>query len=68
MKPRSLVQPLTTLAVAAFLMAGPVFLADLHVMISAGFYQAYSELGPAFERASGDHLITTRGPSYGRFP
>jgi len=44
------------------------FAADVHVMISAGFYGAYSELAPAFERASGHHLITTRGPSLGDSP
>jgi molybdate transport system substrate-binding protein len=38
------------------------------VMISAGFHSVYSELGPAFERASGHHLITTRGPSMGDSP
>ncbi|WP_291684885.1 substrate-binding domain-containing protein [Bradyrhizobium sp.] len=37
-------------------------------MISAGFYGVYSELGPAFERASGHHLVTTRGPSMGDSP
>jgi molybdate transport system substrate-binding protein len=37
-------------------------------MISSGFYGAYSELGPAFERASGHHLVTTRGPSMGDSP
>ena len=44
------------------------FAADVRVMISAGFYQVYAELGPAFERASGHHLITTRGPSMGDSP
>jgi molybdate transport system substrate-binding protein len=44
------------------------FAADVHVMISAGFYHVYAELGPAFERASGHHLITTRGPSMGDSP
>ena len=44
------------------------FAADVRVMISAGFYQAYAELGPAFERESGHHLITTRGPSMGDSP
>src|SRR6202008_1792317 len=39
-----------------------------HVMISAGFYEVYTELGPAFERASGHRLITTRGPSMGDSP
>lgn len=42
--------------------------ADVHVMISAGFYHVYAELGPAFERASGHRLITTRGPSMGDSP
>jgi molybdate transport system substrate-binding protein len=68
MKPRSLVQLSMTLAVAALLMAGPASAADVHVMISAGFYQVYSELGPAFERATGNHLTTTRGPSMGDSP
>jgi molybdate transport system substrate-binding protein len=68
MKPRSLVHPSTTLAVVALLIAGPASAVDVHVMISAGFYQVYSELGPAFERANGDHLVTTRGPSMGDSP
>ncbi len=49
-------------------MAGAVSAADVHVMISAGFYGAYSELAPAFERASGHRLVTTRGPSMGDSP
>jgi molybdate transport system substrate-binding protein len=48
--------------------ASAAFAADVHVMISAGFYGAYSELAPAFERASGHRLITTRGPSLGDSP
>jgi molybdate transport system substrate-binding protein len=42
--------------------------ADVKVMISAGFFHVYSELGPAFEKATGNHLITTRGPSVGDSP
>jgi molybdate transport system substrate-binding protein len=53
---------------ATLLMLAKASAADLHVMISAGFYGAYSELGPAFERASGHHLVTTRGPSMGDSP
>lgn len=54
---------------ASILLAGPTaFAADVHVMISSGFHGAYSELGPAFERATGNHLITTRGPSMGDSP
>jgi molybdate transport system substrate-binding protein len=37
-------------------------------MISAGFYEAYSELRPAFERVNGHRLVTTRGPSLGNSP
>ena len=42
--------------------------ADIKVMISAGFFKVYSDLGPAFEKASGHRLITTRGPSLGDSP
>ena len=37
-------------------------------MISAGFFHVYSQLGPEFEKATGHHLITTRGPSLGDSP
>jgi molybdate transport system substrate-binding protein len=66
MKRRSLARWSCT--IAALLIAGAASAADLHVMISAGFYGVYSELGPAFERASGHRLITTRGPSMGDSP
>jgi molybdate transport system substrate-binding protein len=42
--------------------------ADLHVMISGGFAAAYTELVPQYERASGNHVITARGPSMGETP
>src|SRR5579871_2391097 len=61
-----LVRNLFTLA--ALVLASAASAADVRVMISAGFYGVYSELGPAFERASGHHLITTRGPSMGDSP
>ena len=67
MKPRSLVRWLSTFG-SALLMVQAASAADVHVMISAGFYGVYSELGPAFERASGHRLITTRGPSMGDSP
>src|SRR2546423_14513900 len=50
------------------LIAGAALAADVNVMISAGFYGVYAELGPAFERASGHRLVTTRGPSMGDSP
>ena len=42
--------------------------ADIKVMISAGFFKVYAELGPAFERSTGHKLVTTRGPSLGDSP
>ena len=56
------------LVAAAMALPHAAFAADVRVMISAGFYHVYAELGPAFERASGHHLITTRGPSMGDSP
>src|SRR3977135_2751074 len=68
MRQKSLARLLSKPGVAALFIAGSASAADLHVMISAGFYEVYAELGPAFERASGHHLITTRGPSMGDSP
>jgi molybdate transport system substrate-binding protein len=59
---------LSMIGVAALLLVRPACAADIEVMISSGFHGAYSELGPAFERASGHHLKTTRGPSMGDSP
>ena len=42
--------------------------ADIKVMISAGFFSVYTELGPAFEKSTGHKLVTTRGPSVGDSP
>ncbi len=52
----------------ALVVSGSVSAAELHVMISAGFYSVYAEMAPAFERATGHRLITTRGPSMGDSP
>jgi molybdate transport system substrate-binding protein len=68
MKPGSLVRLLFLSAAATLLSMAAASAAELHVMISSGFYGAYSELAPAFERASGHHLVTTRGPSMGDSP
>jgi molybdate transport system substrate-binding protein len=56
------------LALAAALAAGAAGAADVNVMISAGFYGAYAELVPVFERTTGHRLVTTRGPSVGDSP
>src|SRR5918994_3192031 len=68
MKFQSLVRSLTMLGVAALLLPGTASAEEVRVMISAGFYGVYAELGPAFERATGHRLVTTRGPSMGDSP
>ena len=68
MKPGSFVRWLSALGVLVPLMVGAASAADIKVMISAGFFGVYSELGPAFERTSGHRLVTTRGPSMGDSP
>src|SRR5262245_32422104 len=65
---RSFARWFTALGAAVLFTMGAASAADVHVMISAGFYGVYSELGPAFERASGHRLVTTRGPSMGDSP
>jgi molybdate transport system substrate-binding protein len=56
------------LGLAIVLSAGVASAAEVRVLISAGFFDVYSELGPAFERATGHQLVTTRGPSTGDSP
>ncbi len=68
MNPRIVIRLLPVLGLALLLCARPAAAADVHVMISAGFYHVYAELGPAFEKASGHRLVTTRGPSMGDSP
>jgi len=68
MKAWSLARWSAGLGVIALSVACSASTADVHVMISAGFYPVYAEMGPAFERASGHRLITTRGPSMGDSP
>jgi molybdate transport system substrate-binding protein len=46
----------------------PASAADIRVMISSGFFQVYSQLGPSFEKSTGHKLLTTRGPSLGDSP
>jgi molybdate transport system substrate-binding protein len=70
MKRRQLARSLSMLLVATLELFVPHAgqAADVQVMISAGFYEAYSELVPAFERNTGHRLVTTRGPSLGDSP
>src|ERR1700758_839815 len=68
MKQTLIIRWLSAAGAAALLLASAASAADVHVMISAGFYGVYSELAPAFERTSGHRLVTTRGPSMGDSP
>jgi molybdate transport system substrate-binding protein len=52
----------------AVLAANIATAADIKVMISAGFFNVYAQLGPAFEKSTGHKLVTTRGPSLGDSP
>ena len=56
------------LACVALSMANAACAAEVRVMISAGFFDVYSELGGQFERTTGNRLLTTRGPSTGDSP
>lgn len=56
-------RPLLTALV--LLAAGAAHAADIRVVSSGGFAQAYKNLAPAYERASGDHLLSEWGPSMG---
>jgi molybdate transport system substrate-binding protein len=68
MQRRSFVRWLSIVGAAVLFVARAASAADVQVMISSGFHGVYSELAPAFERASGHHLVTTRGPSMGDSP
>jgi molybdate transport system substrate-binding protein len=68
MKAPSFARSLILLGAVALVVPAVASAAEVHVMISAGFYGVYAELGAAFERASGHRLITTRGPSMGDSP
>jgi molybdate transport system substrate-binding protein len=68
MQYRSLVRWLAVAGAAVLLLVRAASAADVQVMISSGFHGVYSELAPAFERASGHHLVTIRGPSMGDSP
>lgn len=49
---------LAMFALAAILVAAPAAAADIKVLASPGVREAYNELVPQFEKASGHHVIT----------
>jgi molybdate transport system substrate-binding protein len=61
-------QWLAAILTYAFVLSGQALADDVRVMISGAFFSAYNELAPAFERESGNHLITLRGSSMGTTP
>jgi molybdate transport system substrate-binding protein len=62
---RSAMAALAALALAGASAAAAAGAAELHVVSSGGFAQAYKDLSPAYERASGDALVSEWGPSMG---
>jgi molybdate transport system substrate-binding protein len=50
---------------AIALAAGAAHAADLRVVSSGGFAQAYKDLSGAYEQTSGNHLVSEWGPSMG---
>ncbi len=56
---------LPALVALALLSAGAAHAAEIRVVSSGGFAQAYRNLAADYERASGDHLVSEWGPSMG---
>jgi len=54
-----------TLAVLALAVSTSAHGADLRVVSSGGFAQAYKDLSGPYERSSGNHLVSEWGPSMG---
>jgi molybdate transport system substrate-binding protein len=56
---------MAAIAALALATAGATQAADLRVVSSGGFAQAYKDLSGRYERTSGDHLVAEWGPSMG---
>jgi molybdate transport system substrate-binding protein len=68
MKSKLLTRWPALVGLVALLSTGVASAGEVRVMISAGFFDVYAELSPAFERATGHRLVTIRGPSTGDSP
>lgn len=68
MNARTLARRLAAMVAVVGLFPAPAVAADVHVMISAGFFGVYAELAERFESATGHRLVTVRGPSMGDSP
>ena len=53
---------------ALLLFPGIAAATDIKVISSGGFAAAYRVLAPIFERTTGNHLVTSWGPSMGNTP
>ena len=53
---------------ALLLLPGITAATDIKVISSGGFAAAYRALAPIFERTTGNHLVTSWGPSMGNTP
>lgn len=62
------VRALVFCVTGALLGSGAVSADEVKVMISGGFASAYRELGPQFEEATGNTLVTVWGPAVGTAP
>jgi molybdate transport system substrate-binding protein len=58
-------RPLLLGLAAALLLTSTASAAEVRVMISGGLSVAYNALVPEFEKATGNKVVTARGPSMG---
>ena len=65
---KSLLHDVSALALASLLLATTAHAAELRVVSSGGFAAAYRALLPAYQRASGNTVVTEWGPSMGATP
>src|SRR4051812_13802149 len=65
MRPHQLKNKALAALAALALAAASAHAADIRVVSSGGFAQAYKDLSGPYERASGDHLLSEWGPSMG---
>lgn len=52
----------------AALLGNAAHAADVHVLATGALHAAFEALGPGFEKATGNHLVISWGPSYGTSP
>ena len=68
MKAKSIDFKAALVGAIVLLFAGTVGAAEIKVMVSGGFSAAYQDLASAFERTTGNKIVTAFGPSMGDTP